>query len=173
MGPDVVYSAAIAREADRRRIADHLKITENELCRKYRINPSDGHMRTDKEPCRFLNYQNLCAIHEVKPLLCEAYPWESIFRDAEKKIEFYTRCEGLELDEEDIPDIREFLESVNRDVEKINPDTLKETKDPVWMWDEFSIPGIPTRIQAGVVLEAVQMRQAKAREKYQSNACPV
>jgi Fe-S-cluster containining protein len=174
MGPNVVYSAAIAREGDRLRIADHLGISEAELCQKYEINPSDGHMRNDKEPCRFLGKDSLCTVHEVKPLLCKAYPWKSIFESAEKKIEFYTRCEGLELDGEDISDIRQFLGAVNQDVEKINPDALKETDDPAWMWNQFSLSGsIPTRDQSKVVLEAVQVRQMKAREKYQSNACPV
>jgi Fe-S-cluster containining protein len=174
MGPDCVYAAAIAREDDRHRIADHLNISEDELCLKYEINPSDGHIRIDKKPCRFLDNENLCIVHEVKPLLCAAYPWKKIFEDAEKKIEFYTRCEGLELEEEDVLDIRQFLEEVNRDVEAMNPTALEETNDPVWIWNEFSLSdSIPTKEQAGVVLEAVQTRQAKAREKYQSNVCPV
>lgn len=64
----------IVNQADRKRIAHYLKITESLFHQKYLKNDEDGDIVINQSPCPFLETDNKCRIYEVRPKACREYP---------------------------------------------------------------------------------------------------
>ena len=160
-----VYTAAIARPHDRPRIAEHFGLTDEELCEKYKINPRDGHMRTDKEPCRFLAENKDCSIHEIKPLLCTAYPWNNIYENPLTRLEYMSRCPGIELEQSDMKEIHKALLQMNAGIlDRHKEEVYSNTPNPAEMWEEWmDSKEIPNMGDCIVIVDAMHARQDLAR----------
>ena len=64
----------IVNKTDTRRIAKHLGMKESEFQKEYLVQDEDGDTVMNVSPCRFLEADNACAIYEVRPKACRAYP---------------------------------------------------------------------------------------------------
>lgn len=112
------YQAGVARKSDREVICERLGMTDEELCETYKINPPDGHMNFNVEPCRFLAPPNdaghlLCTIHGFKPAACEEYPiWARVAKTGDSKLRYAARCPGMTLEPDDMDDVRAWITKV-------------------------------------------------------------
>ncbi len=66
-------------KSDIKRIAKFLKMTEKQFTESYVTKDADGDDVFNQSPCKFLESDNRCAIYDVRPKACRAYPHTNHF----------------------------------------------------------------------------------------------
>ncbi len=67
-------TSPIFRDVDIKRIAKHLRLSEQKFIELYLRMDEENDFVLKKSPCYFLNTDNTCSIYEYRPLACREYP---------------------------------------------------------------------------------------------------
>lgn len=92
------YQIILFNDSEEKKIAEFLGMELDAMREKYEI--VENAMNTSKVPCRFLDENNKCIIHPVKPGNCSKWPWIRANNELRGQEPNAKRCPGIILEDD-------------------------------------------------------------------------